>query len=47
MDEDKDGNFRLVTQEYAWTSTGSANTTRVSIIHPSGKVIGSLSGLAR
>jgi inhibitor of cysteine peptidase len=46
MDEDASGNFRLVTQNYAWSSEGNQNTTEVNIISPAGKVIGSLKNIA-
>lgn len=46
MDEDASGNFRLVTQNYAWSSDGNKNTTELNIIGPSGKVIGSLKNIA-
>lgn len=46
MDEDASGNFRLVTQNYAWSSEGSKNTTELNIIGTSGKVIGSLKNIA-
>ena len=39
MDEDASGNFRLVTQNYAWSSAGNMNTTELSVISPKGKVI--------
>ena len=32
MDENDRGEFRIVTQKYAWTGTGSQNTTEVNII---------------
>jgi inhibitor of cysteine peptidase len=46
MDEDANGNFRIVTQSYAWSSGQSQNSTQVSVISPSGKVIGKLSNIA-
>jgi inhibitor of cysteine peptidase len=46
MDEDASGNFRIVTQSYAWSSGTNQNSTQVSIISPSGKIIGKLSGIA-
>lgn len=46
MDEDANGNFRIVTQNYAWSSAKNQNTTEVSIISPSGKVIGKLENIA-
>lgn len=47
MDEDANGNFRIVTQNYAWSSGQSENSTELSIISPSGKVIGKLTGIAK
>jgi inhibitor of cysteine peptidase len=46
MDEDASGNFRIVTQSYSWSSGDSQNSTQVSVISPSGKVIGKLSNIA-
>ena len=46
MDEDASGNFRLVTQLYAWSSGVNQNSTRLSIINPTGKLIGSLTDIA-
>lgn len=46
MDEDASGNFRIVTQNYAWSSGKNQNTTELSVISPSGKVIGKLSDIA-
>lgn len=46
MDEDASGNFRIVTQNYAWSSGENKNSTEVNIIAPSGKVIGSLKNIA-
>lgn len=46
MDEDESGNFRLVTQLYAWSSGVSENSTTLSVIDPKGKMIGTLSGIA-
>ena len=46
MDEDKNGNFRIVTQKYAWSSNGNENTTELSVVSPTGKIIGKLPGLA-
>jgi inhibitor of cysteine peptidase len=46
MDEDANGNFRLVTQNYAWSSSGNKNTTELNIIGTTGKVIGSLKNIA-
>ena len=46
MDEDANGNFRLVTQNYAWSSEGNKNTTELNIIGTNGKVIGSLKNIA-
>lgn len=46
MDEDASGNFRIVTQKYAWTDNGNANTTGLYVISSSGKIIGTLDGLA-
>jgi inhibitor of cysteine peptidase len=46
LDEDALGNFRLVTSEYSWQNTTWVNSTRVSVVNPSGKVIGTLSGIA-
>ncbi len=34
MDEDMSGNFRLVTQLYAWSSGVSQNSTNLSVIDP-------------
>ena len=47
MDEDTSGNFRIVTQNYAWSSGLSENSTELSIISPSGKIIGKLTGIAK
>jgi inhibitor of cysteine peptidase len=46
MDEDANGNFRIVTQSYAWSSGQNQNSTQVSVISPSGKVIGKLPNIA-
>ncbi len=46
MDEDASGNFRIVTQNYAWSSGKNQNTTELSVISPSGKVIGKLENIA-
>lgn len=46
MDEDAAGNFRLVTQLYSWSSGENKNSTTLSVIDGTGKVIGSLSGIA-
>ena len=46
MDEDASGNFRIVTQKYSWSSGTNQNSTELSIISPSGKIIGKLSGIA-
>lgn len=46
MDEDPSGNFRIVTQSYAWSSGENQSSTHLSVIDKTGKVIGSLSGLA-
>lgn len=35
MDEDTNGNFRIVTQNYSWSSGTNKNTTNLSIINPS------------
>lgn len=42
MDEDASGNFRIVTQKYAWTDNGNANTTGLYVISAAGKTIGKL-----
>ena len=46
MDEDASGNFRIVTQKYAWSSGTNQNSTELTVVSPSGKVIGKLSGIA-
>lgn len=46
MDEDTNGNFRIVTQNYAWSSGKNQNTTELSVISPSGKVIGKVENIA-
>lgn len=46
MDEDISGNFRLVTQNYAWSSGKNENSTELSIISPFGKVIGKITNIA-
>lgn len=46
MDEDASGNFRIVTQKYAWTDNGNANTTGLYVISAAGKTIGKLEWLA-
>ncbi len=46
MDEDMSGNFRIVTQNYAWSSGQNQNTTELSVISPSGKVIGKIQNIA-
>jgi uncharacterized secreted protein with C-terminal beta-propeller domain len=46
MDEDASGNFRIVTQNYAWSSGQNQNSTELSVISSSGKVIGKLRGIA-
>lgn len=46
MDEDTAGNFRIVTQNYAWSSSGNKNTTELSVLSPTGKLIGSLRDIA-
>lgn len=47
MEEDATGNFRIVTQSYAWSSGSNQNTTNLFIINQSGKIIGSLTGIAK
>lgn len=46
MDEDGEGNFRIVTQSYAWSATGSQNTTQVTILDPKGNRLWSLDHIA-
>lgn len=46
MDEDASGNFRIVTQNYARSSGQNQNSTELSIINTSGKVIGKITNIA-
>ena len=46
MDEDANGNFRLVTQKYDWSSVWNTNTTNLFVVSPDGKVIGKLEWIA-
>lgn len=46
MDEDENGNFRIVTQVYNWSNGKNENSTVLSIIGTQGKVIGKLDNLA-
>ena len=46
MDEDANGNFRIVTQQYAWSSGENKNSTVLSILDPKGTVIGKLDQIA-
>ncbi len=47
MDEDENGNFRIVTQNSSWSNSENTSSTAVSVIDPTGKVVGSLSGIAK
>jgi uncharacterized secreted protein with C-terminal beta-propeller domain len=46
MDEDANGNFRIVTQNYAWSSEGNKNTTELTILSPQGKILGGIKNIA-
>ncbi len=46
MDEDASGNFHIVTQNYSWSSGQNQNTTELSIISPSWKIIWKLQNIA-
>jgi inhibitor of cysteine peptidase len=46
MDEDSEGNFRIVTQLYTWSSGENKNSTELSILTPSGKIVGSIKNIA-
>jgi Beta propeller domain len=46
MDEDGDHNFRIVTTLSSWSGGTNTSTTGLSVLSPTGTVIGSLSGLA-
>ncbi len=47
MDEDAGGNFRIVNSHHDWSSGENNNSTSVSVIDTSGKVIGNLSDIAK
>ncbi len=47
MDEDVNGNFRIVTTNYDWSNRQNNNSTSVSIINKAGKVVGSISGIGK
>jgi inhibitor of cysteine peptidase len=47
MDEDASGNFRIVTSIHDWSNGENNNSTSVSVINKSGKVIGSLGGIGK
>lgn len=47
MDEDENGNFRIVTQNSTWSNGNNTSSTSVSVIDPTGKVVGSLAGIAK
>lgn len=46
MDEDNEGNFRIVTQLYAWSSGENKNSTELSILSAAGKVVGGIKNIA-
>lgn len=46
MDENEKGEFRIVTQNYAWSSSGNANTTELNIIAKDGNRLGGVTGIA-
>jgi uncharacterized secreted protein with C-terminal beta-propeller domain len=46
MDEDTNGNFRIVTTLSSWSGGTNTSSTKLSVLNPSGTIIGSLSGIA-
>lgn len=46
MDENEKGEFRIVTQNYAWSRSGNANTTELNIIAKDGNRLGGVTGIA-
>lgn len=46
MDEDANGNFRIVTSISIWSGGTNTSSTKLSVLSPSGTIIGSLSGIA-
>lgn len=46
MDEDAGNNFRIVTTLSSWSGGTNTSTTRLSVLNPSGTVIGSLTDIA-
>jgi hypothetical protein len=46
MDEDAGDNFRIVTSVTSWSGGTNNSSTELSVLNPSGKIIGSLSGIA-
>lgn len=46
MDEDANGNFRIVTSLSSWSGGTNTSNTRLSVLNPSGTIIGSISGIA-
>lgn len=46
MDEDVNGNFRIVTSLSSWSGSTNTSSTKLSVLNPSGTIIGSLSGIA-
>ncbi len=46
MDEDAGGNFRIVTSLSSWSGGTNVSSTKLSVLNPSGTVIGSLSDIA-
>jgi inhibitor of cysteine peptidase len=46
MDEDANGNFRIVTALSSWSGSTNTSNTKLSVLNPIGTIIGSLSGIA-
>lgn len=46
MDEDAGNNFRIVTTLSSWSGGTNTSTTRLSVLNPSGTIIGSLPNIA-
>ncbi len=46
MDEDVGGNFRIVTSLSSWSGGTNTSSTKLSVLGPSGTIIGSLSDIA-
>lgn len=46
MDEDTQGNLRIVTNQSNWTDSNNNSTTRLSVLSPSGTIIGKITDIA-